>query len=170
MTESGRKTLFTWLTLSGLLTLILIFQTALWPQALRFHGLTAQFSLPILLYFSLHASPAFTLSLFYGISLLSMGFLAAPFINIFAAYMLIYIPTQFSRDFYHWREFRFFFITCGIWAVLFPVILNILSRFSAQPYLTAPLPHLILINALLTSLWGALLYPILNQFYQNSRI
>ena len=170
MTESGRKTLLIWLALSGLLTVILIFQTALWPHTLRSHGLTAQFSLPILLYYSLHTSPAFILSLFYGISLLSMGFIAAPFINIFAAYTLIYALTLFSRDFYHWREFRFFFTTCGIWAILFPLVLDILSRFSTQPHLTAPPLYLILINALLTSLWGALLYPILNQTYQNPRL
>lgn len=169
MTESGRKILLIWLALLGLLTLILIFQTALWPQTLRFHGLTAQFSLPILLYCSLHASSVFTLSLFYGISLLSTGFIAAPFINIFVAYMLIYVPTLLSRDFYHWREFRFFFVTSGIWAVLFPTALDILSRFSVQPHLTASPLHITLTNALFTSLWSALLYPILNQLYQNSR-
>ena len=170
MTESKRKILLIWLALSGLLTLILIFQTALWPQTLRFHGLTAQFSLPLLLYCSLYASPVFTLSLFYGMSLLSTGFITAPFINIFAAYMLIYVPTLLSRGFYHWKEFQFFFITCGIWAVLFPTALDILSRFSAQPHLTAPPLHLTLTNALLTSLWGALLYPVLNQLYQSSRL
>ena len=170
MTESRRKALLIWTALLGFLILILIFQTALWPQVLRFHGITAQFSLPFLLYFSLHASPVFALSLFYGISILSTGFIVIPFINIFAAYMLIYIPTLLSRDFYHWKEFRFFFITCGIWALLFPLALDILSRFSAQPHFTISPLHINLTNALLTALWGAILYPILNQLHQISRL
>ena len=170
MTESGRRNLLIWSALLGLLTLILIFQTALWPQTLRFHGITAHFSLPFLLYFSLYASPVFTLSLFYGVSILSTGFIVAPFINIFVAYMLIYAPTMLSRDFYHWKEFRFFFVTCGVWALFFPLALDILSRFSAQPHFTASSLHLNLTNVLLTSLWGIVLYPILNQLNQISRL
>lgn len=169
MTESGRKLLFVWSMLLGLLMLILIFQTALWPEVFRFHGITAQFSLPILLHFSLYASPAFALSLFYGFSILSTAFMVTPFINIFAAYILLYVSTLFSCNFYHWKEFKFFFVVCGIWAILFPLILDTLSHFSTQPHFAAPPLHLILMTAFLTSLLGALLYPLLKQFHPPPR-
>lgn len=170
MTESWRRPLLIWSEILGLLALILVFQTALWPHALRFHGFTIQFTLPILLYLSLHSSLIFTLSLFYGISILSTGFITAPFANIFATYLFIYTPTLISRDLYQWKEFRFFFMACFIWAVLFPLILDVLSRFASQPYFTALPFHFIMVNAFLTSGWGALLYPILNQLKQKQRL
>ena len=138
-------------------------QTTLWPETLRARELVPQLTLPVLLYFSLHTSLIFTLSLFYGVSVLSTGFMAVPFVNIFIAYLCLYIPTIISREFYHWREFRRFFVACFLQAVFFPTVLDLLSRFSVRPHFTASSFYLIIANALLTSLCGALLYPSLRR-------
>ena len=169
MTENRKKALLIWFILTGFLTLALALQTTLWPEALRSKGLVPQLTLPVLLYFSLHTSLIFTLSLFYTASVLSTGFMAAPFANIFIAYLCIYIPVVISREFYHWREFRRFFAVCFLQAVFFPIILDILSRFSVRPHFSTSSFYIIVTNAFLTSLAGAVLYLPLNQAVSGFR-
>ena len=163
MTENRKKIFLSWFVLTGFLTLALVFQTTLWPETLRARELVPQLTLPVLLYFSLHTSLIFTLSLFYAVSVLSTGFMAIPFANIFIAYLCLYIPTIISREFYQWREFRRFFVVCFLQAAFFPTILDLLSRFSVRPHFTAPPFHLIVTSALLTSFCGAVLYPSLKR-------
>ena len=163
MTENRKKILLAWFLLTGFLILALVFQTTLWPEALRARELVPQLTLPVLLYVSLHTSLIFTLSLFYGVSVLSTGFTTIPFVNIFIAYLCVYIPTIISREFYRWRGFRRFFVACFLQTALFPTVLDLLSRFSARPQFTTSSLYLILANAFLTSLCGAILYLPLQQ-------